>query len=189
MKRYSLLVGCFFLSGSAPGQRPTWQVYPIDQQLAVYLPAPPRELDVPKTMAVLKPKQQLDPKMKASQGFVAEDKVALYTVIKVPLDKPAELPSTYAERVAYYKARTIPILTAQRELLAQEISSKDGVDLVTVKTRGFDPTGSVQVKYVRMLTIGKAVYQLHFTPLDKRGDQCAAQRQKFFDIVLLPAQK
>jgi len=73
--------------------------------------------------------------------------------------------------------------------IAQEISTKDGIDLVAVKTRGFDSTGSVQVKYVRMFTIGKAVYQLHFTPVDKRGDKCAAQRQKFFDIVLLPQQK
>ena len=130
MKCYGLLLCCYFLSGSAPGQRPTWQVYPIDQQLAVYLPAPPRELDVPKTMAVLKPKQKLDPKMKASQGFIAEDEVAMYTVIKVPLDKPAELPSSYAERVAYYKARTIPILTAQRELLYSSRSALRIEDMI-----------------------------------------------------------
>ena len=189
MQRPTRFLGLLFVLCTAFGPDLNWDLFQVDTQLAVHFPAPPQELDVPRTMAVHRPAQKQDAMVRASQAYVVEDKFARYVLVKIPLAERPTLPRARADRYAYYRKRTIPLLVGKSELLAQTIDTQDGIDLITIKSRNFDATGNVQVKYVRAFTLGKTVYQLHFSPLDKTGSTCLRQRLLFFDIALLPPGK
>ena len=70
---------------------------------------------------------------------------------------------------------------ARGQLLEQEVSQKNGLDLITVKYRVLGPTGSPIVKYMRMSTVERVIYQLSFVPKDKTGATSTAQRIRFFN--------
>ena len=178
-----LLLACLLLSGAGTSQTTRWTPFRVDKLITVSFPTPPQEMDIPRSMAATDFPNRNDPQVLAARGFVAEDAVATYALVCVPLKEAPALPPTFAARAAYYRARTIPLLVshARGQLLEQEVSQKNGLDLITVKYRVLGPTGSPIVKYMRMSTVERVIYQLSFVPKDKTGATSTAQRIRFFN--------
>ncbi|MDF7815905.1 hypothetical protein [Hymenobacter sp. YC55] len=84
MQRPTQLLGLLFVFCCAFGPDLTWNLFQVDTQLAVHFPATPQELDVPRTMAVLRPTQQQDAMVRASQAYMVKDQFARYVLVKIP---------------------------------------------------------------------------------------------------------
>ena len=178
-----LLLAYLLLSGVGTAQTTRWTPFRVDKLITVSFPTPPQEMDIPRSMAATDFPNRNDPQVLSARGFVAEDAVATYGLVCVPLKEAPALPPTFAARAAYYRARTIPLLVshARGQLLEQEISPAAGFDLITIKYRTLGPTGSPVVKYLRMSTVVSTIYQLHFVPKDQTGAASTAQRTRFFN--------
>jgi hypothetical protein len=183
MKHYYAWLFSLLLSRPAIAQVQSWQAYPIDTQLTVRFPQPPQEMDIPGTMAANNNSQSDSPQVQASRAFRAEDATALYILVSIPLSESPQWAVPIAEREAYYRNRSIPLLMAQThgELLEQAVIAKPNLDSFTVKFRALTTDGAPGVKYVRVLTSKQRLYQLYFIPKDKVGTKGTAQRTQFFD--------
>ncbi|MFD2786274.1 hypothetical protein ACFSX6_12475, partial [Hymenobacter rubripertinctus] len=60
-------------------------------------------------------------------------------------------------------------------------SSDEGT--IPAKITLFGAVALLVIKYIRNLTVGKTVYQLHFLPLRQSGDFKEAERLRFFNSV------
>lgn len=171
------------LAKTCAAQRPGWAYFQVDKRVTVNFPKTVREMDIPRTMAAADAPAATTPQVLTSRGFKAEDEVAIYLLICIPLKEVPALPPTFTERANYYRTHTIPLLVAHARgvLMGQEISSAGGLDLITVKYQVLGPTGSPTVKYLRMTTVGRMIYQLFFVPKDRVGTTSATQRIRFFD--------
>ncbi|WP_151088305.1 hypothetical protein [Hymenobacter baengnokdamensis] len=159
----------------------------IDSHLQVRVPMATQEMDVPATMAAAHAPNQRDPQIQAARAFRGEDAAATYVVIIVPFSGVTQMLAEAAARLDYYKNRLIPMLVtkARGELLAQSVSTKRGLDILTIKFRALSGAGVPVVKYMRVLSVGTAIYELFFTPKDGTGQNCVAQREQFFETLLI----
>lgn len=186
-KYYAILLGFLSISICAVAQISTWKDYAIDQHLTVRFPVKPQELDVPQTMAANNSPNKIEPQALASKAFRAEDAVATYILVSIPLADNNRFTTSPTERETYLKNRGIPLMIAQMhgELLMQKISVRPGLDSFTIKLRVLSSDGSPRVKYVRVLTIERRIYQLYFIPKDNLSEDGAAQRATFFDALTI----
>jgi hypothetical protein len=166
-------------------QTATWQGYTIDSQLTVRFSVEPQELDVPQTMAANNAPSKQESQVLASRAFRAEDAVATYVLVSIPLAGNSYFASPPAERESYLKKRSIPLMVMQMrgELLAQKVNIQPGLDSFTIKLRVLGANGSPVVKYVRVLTEKQRIYQLYFMPKDGSGVEGASQRAMFLDSL------
>ena len=123
--------------------------------------------------------------MQSSQAYVLRDTNAVYAVIRIPLAKEPTLAPTFEARKTYYTGRAIPLMLGKDypNLLEQSVTEQDGVDIFTVKYKTTNADGALVIKYIRNLTVGKTVYQLHFLALRQSGDFEEAERLQFFDSI------
>jgi len=187
VKHYLVLLWCLLFSTPAIAQTPAWKSYAIDQRLIVRFPVAPQELDVPQTMAANNSPNKDEPQVLAAQAFRAEDAVANYILVSIPIADTTYFLQPTSARDAHTKSRSIPLMMAQThgELLEQTVSTQPGLDSFTVKFRVLTPDGSPSVKYARVLTVKQRIYQLYFLPKDKSGKIGTAERAQFFDAVVL----
>jgi hypothetical protein len=132
-----------------------------------------------------------EPQVLASRAFRAEDAVATYILVSIPLTDTSYFNEHTSVREAHTKNRSIPLMMVQTrgELLEQTVSIQPGLDSFTVKFRVLTSDGSPSVKYVRVLTVKQRIYQIYFIPKDKSGKVGAAQRVQFFNTVIRPQGK
>jgi len=181
-------LSCFLLTiGIAQAQEARWKLLKLDSHLRVQVPIATQEMDVPATMAAAKAPNQRDPQVQAARAFRGEDAAATYVVVVVPFSGVTQLPAEAAARLDYYKNRLVPMLVtkARGELLAQSVSAKKGVDILTIKFRALNGAGIPVVKYMRVFSVGTAIYELFFTAKDGTDQQGAAQREQFFETLLI----
>ena len=186
MKYYLPFLWCLVLSALATAQVPAWKGYAIDQRLTVRFPVAPQELNVPQTMAAHDSPRKNEPQVLASRAFRAEDAIATYILVSIPLTDTSYFNQPAPARETYTKSRGIGFMMAQLhgELLEQTVSTQPGLDSFTVKFRVLTSDGSPGVKYVRVLTVQQRIYQLFFIPKDKSGKAGATQRAQFFSTAI-----
>jgi hypothetical protein len=191
VKYYLVLSWFLLLSAPTIAQTPVWKSYAIDKRLTVRFPVAPQELDVPQTMAANSSPNKNEPQVLAAQAFRAEDAVANYILVSIPIADTTYFLQPASARDAHTKNRSIPLMMAQThgELLEQTVSTQPGLDSFTVKFRALTSDGSPSVKYVRVLTVKQRIYQLYFIPKDKAGKIGTVQRTQFFDGVILAKNK
>jgi hypothetical protein len=186
VKYYLLLLWCLILSTPAIAQTSVWQGYAIYKRFTVRFPVAPQELDVPQTMAANNSPKKNDPQVLAAQAFRAEDAVANYILVSIPIADTTYFLQPASARDAHTKSRSIPLIMAQThgELLEQTVSTQPGLDSFTVKFRALTSDGSPSLKFVRVLTVKQRIYQLYFIPKDKSGKIGTAQRTQFFNTIV-----
>ncbi|SES71092.1 hypothetical protein [Hymenobacter actinosclerus] len=162
-----------------------WTTLKVDDQLLVQLPAQPQEISAPDIMATLHPQRKQDDLVEDTQVYRLEDTSAVYVVIRIPMLREPPFSPDPEVRKSYYLSRAIPLMMNQASsiLLEQSVVQQNGFDRITVKYREENPEGIPIIKYTHMLTVGKAVYQLHFLPLRQSGDFKEAERLRFFNSV------
>lgn len=172
-------------SCTPPAPETSWVPLKLDEQVTVQLPAQPQEMNAPDIMSALHPERGQDTQVKATRVYKLEDASAVYVVIQIPLAAPPTLPATFPLRKEYYLNRMIPLMLRQEypNLLEQSVTEQAGVDMVTVKYKTLLPDSAWAIKYLRVLTVDKTVYQLHFLPLRQAGDFKEAERLRFFNSV------
>jgi hypothetical protein len=155
VKQYLLLLWCLLIGGPATAQTPPWKAYIIDQRLTVSFPVAPQELDVPQTMAANNLPNKDESQVLAAQAFRAEDAVANYILVSIPITDTTYFLQPASARDAHTKSRSIPLMMVQThgELLEQTVSTQPSLDSFTVKFCALTTDGSHSVKYVRVLTV------------------------------------
>jgi hypothetical protein len=184
MKLLSFIAVLLF-PGLSSAQKSNWIPFRVDNHFTVRFPSKPDEMDVPGTMALQENSKATNPRMLASRAFRHEDDCGVYVLVCVPLFEAPQLPSTPVAREAYYKARTIPLFIshARAQLLSQDISIIGGLDVITLTYRALGVTGSPTIKFFRQVVVERTIYQLNFVPADKIGNNCATQRDRFFNSI------
>jgi len=186
VKHCLVLLWCLIVNIPTLAQTPVWKSYTIDQRLTVQFPVAPQELDVPQKVVANKSPNKYKSQILASRAFRADDVVATYTLVSIPLTDTSYFSQLKPVREAYIKSRGISLMMAQMhaELLEQTVSIQPGLDSFTVKFRVLTGDGSPSVKYVRVLTMKRRIYQLFFIPKDKTGKIGTEQRVQFFNATI-----
>lgn len=184
---YFLILLLLWSSCARHDSENSWVTVKVDEQVTVSLPATPQEIDVPGTMTAVNPARQQDAMVRSSQAYMLQDTTAIYLIVRIPLAEEPVLLPTLEERKSYYINRAIPIMlgTDYPNLLEQNITKQDNVDLITVKYKKIGEDGRAVISYIRCFTVGKTVYQLHFLPLRQSGDFEEAERVQFFNSIQL----
>ena len=182
-----VLLFFLLLQKPAAAQQQPWESYPIDNQLAIRFPTAPEELSVPGTMSANGSPNKDNPQAQASRAFRAEDSTAIYIVVSIPFTDSLYLAQPVSQRENYYRTRSIPQMMTQAhgEMLEQEIGTKVSMDSFTIKYRVSTADGKSRVKYARVLTTNRRIYQLYFVPKDTTGEKGSIQRTQFFDVLPL----
>ncbi|RTQ47550.1 hypothetical protein EJV47_19230 [Hymenobacter gummosus] len=183
MKALLFVIGLLLTSLAAPAQD-GGVTFRVDEQLNLWLPEQPQELNVAQTLKDRNSASKNEPMAQVTRAFRLEDGVATYIIIRIPLAEPPPLPASFAERKAYYTDRTIPLLMTQAkgEVLTQSVEQLAGADVITLKFQALNAAGQPSVKYLRTFTLGRIVYQLYFVPRDGRGDDSQQLRNWFFSF-------
>jgi hypothetical protein len=75
------------------------------------------------------------------------------------------------------------VASAHGELITQSVSTRSGVEMLTIKFQALGRAGISVVKYMRVFSRGQAIYEMFFIPKDGTGQNCASQRNHFFETV------
>lgn len=164
-----------------------WKFLKVDTHLKIQLPIAAQEMDIPSTMAAADAPNQHDPQVQASRAFRGEDPAAVYILVVVPFSGVTHMPTDAAARLDYYKSRLVPMLVARAhgELLTQSVSIKKGVEILTIKFQALSRGGVPVVKYMRVFSVGQMIYELFFIPKDGTGQNCADQRNRYFETLII----
>ncbi|MCR5887997.1 hypothetical protein LRS06_09430 [Hymenobacter sp. J193] len=186
VKYLMCIIGIWMLSCSTkPPQKGI--MFNVDEQLTVWLPARPREMNAQKALNASNSPSKNDPMAHTAQVFRLEDHIAVYIIIRIPLLEAPQLPVAFAEREAHYVSRTIPLMMDQAhgELMSQTINNQNGVDVIILKYKTINAAGVSIIKYSYNVTVRNIVYQLYFIPKDQQGDSNQEEKTRFFNPTIL----
>lgn len=108
MKHYLVLPWYLLLSAPVIAQTPAWKSYAIDKRLTVRFPVTPQEIDVPQTMAAKDSPNKNEPQALTAQAFQAEDAVANYILVSIPITDTTYFLQPASMRETHTKSRIFP---------------------------------------------------------------------------------
>lgn len=174
---FLLLAGCFALLSCILA---SWQLFIVDNQLTVQLPAKPSEASAPGPGV----SQSRAPRLWGTRTPEAN-----FYILRDATNHPFAKGDTAAQR-NYLQYLTKVVLTENRgQLLSRTTFTTEGGKGMEIKISSLaKPANQPQISYIRLLVSGSYSYELIFKStarydsLDVAG---RAQRQRFFNSIAL----
>ena len=184
MKNILVACSCLVICISTGFQISKWSVFKVDNAISVLLPSKVFEMDVPKSMAANGHESASEPMVQKSQAYRAEDKVAIYVVVKIPLDEIPAIPASPNELQKFYARQAgLIVARARGQLIQQFIVRKPKLDILYVKYKQLDSTGIPVTRHMANCVIGKNIYQFYFSPKNSANNWHEGQSKRFLNSI------